>query len=155
MSTHNPNSTVFPNARDVAAAAESHRQLIELLSTEKGMQRLEIWDDEQRPHTIEMPALALRQLDQILQEFAVGNAARIVSIRAELTLIEAADLLDVTRLRLVELLDENVIPYTNVGRRRQVKYADVIAYKQRRTADSRQAMDDLSVQAQEFKMGYE
>ncbi|CEG50554.1 hypothetical protein PXNS11_10001 [Stutzerimonas xanthomarina] len=83
------------------------------------------------------------------------SVLRIAAIRPELTLIEAADLLDVSRLRLVELLEQNAIPYTKIGRRSRVKTADVMAYKQRQTVKSRQAMDELSKQAQALGMGYE
>ena len=55
----------------------------------------------------------------------------------------------------MKLLDENVIPHTKVGRHRRVKFADLMAYKQRREAESRQAMDELAAQAQELGMGYE
>ena len=147
--------TMLPNEKEIAAAVESRRQLAAFLSTKLETQRIEILDDEQRPHTVQLPAFALRLLDEILSELAMGNAVKVVPIHAELTTQEGADLLNVSRPHLVKLLDENVIPHTKVGRHRRVKFADLMDYKQRRTNESRQAMDELAAQAQELGMGYE
>ncbi|MNZ33337.1 Helix-turn-helix domain protein [compost metagenome] len=147
--------TMLPGDKEIAAAVESRRQLAAFLSTKLETQRIDIVDDEQRSHTVELPVFALRLLDEILGELAMGNAVKVVPIHAELTTQEGADLLNVSRPHLVKLLDENVIPHTKVGRHRRVKFADLMAYKQRRDAESRQAMDELAAQAQELGMGYE
>ncbi|MFC0666563.1 helix-turn-helix domain-containing protein [Azotobacter chroococcum] len=147
--------TMLPGDKEVAAAVESRRQLAAFLSTKLETRRIEIMDDEQRPHELQVPVFALRLLDELLGELAMGNAVKIVPIHAELTTQEAADLLNVSRPYLVKLLDENVIPHTKVGRHRRVKFADLMAYKQRRDAESRQALDELAAQAQELGMGYE
>ncbi|MGH8601403.1 MAG: helix-turn-helix domain-containing protein [Gammaproteobacteria bacterium] len=149
------NRTMLPDEKEIAAAVESRRQLAGFLSTKLETQRIEILDEEQRPHVVQLPASALRLLDEILSELAMGNAVQVVPIHAELTTQEGADLLNVSRPHLVKLLDENVIPHTKVGRHRRVKFADLMDYKQRRTAESRQAMDELAAQAQELRMGYE
>lgn len=155
MTTAELNRTMLPDEKAIAAAVESRRQLAAFLSTELETQRIEILDDEQRTHTVQLPAFALRLLDEILSEMAMGNAVKVVPIHAELTTQEGADLLNVSRPHLVKLLDESVIPHTKVGRHRRVKFADLMDYKQRRTAESRQAMDELAAQAQELRMGYE
>lgn len=155
MTTAELNRTMLPDEKEIAAAVESRRQLAAFLSTKLETQRIEILDDEQRPHTVQLPAFALRLLDEILSELAMGNAVKVVPIHAELTTQEGADLLNVSRPHLVKLLDENVIPHTKVGRHRRVKFADLMDYKQRRTNESRQAMDELAAQAQELGMGYE
>jgi excisionase family DNA binding protein len=155
MTIANLNRTMLPDEKEIAAAVESRRQLAGFLSTKLETQRIEIMDEQQRSHTVQLPASALRLLDEVLSELAMGNAVQVVPIHAELTTQEGADLLNVSRPHLVKLLDENVIPHTKVGRHRRVKFADLMDYKQRRTAESRQAMDELAAQAQELGMGYE
>ncbi|WP_017905229.1 helix-turn-helix domain-containing protein [Pseudomonas asplenii] len=155
MTTADLNTTMLPDERQIAAAVESRRQLAAFLSTQLETQRIEILDDKQQPHTLQLPVSALRLLDEILSELAMGNAVKVVPIHAELTTQEGADLLNVSRPHLVKLLDENVIPHTKVGRHRRVKFADLMDYKQRRTAESSQAMGELAAQAQALKMGYE
>lgn len=149
------NQTMLPNKNEIAAAAESRHQLASVLSTKLETQRIEILDDELRPHSVQLPVSALRLLDEILSEIALGNAVQVVSIHAEMTTQEAANLLNVSRPHLVKLLDNNVIQHTKVGRHRRVKCADIMNYKQHRIAESHQAMEQLAAQAQEQGMGYE
>ena len=105
MTTADLNRTILPDEKEIAAAVESRRQLA-FLSTKLETQRIELVDEQQKRQVVEMPAFALRLLDNILSELALGNAVKVVPIHAELTTQEAADLLNVSRPRLVKLLDE-------------------------------------------------
>ncbi len=149
------NRAVFPREKEIAAAVESHRQLAAFLSTKLETQQIEILDEEQRSHTVHLPVSALRLLDRVLSEMAIGNAVQVVPIHAELTTQEGADLLNVSRPHLVKLLEENVIPHTKVGCHRRVKFVDLMDYQQRRTSESRQVVDELAAQAQELGTGYD
>lgn len=155
MTTADLNRTILPDEKEIAAAVESRRQLAAFLSTKLETQRIELVDEQQKRQVVEMPAFALRLLDNILSELALGNAVKVVPIHAELTTQEAADLLNVSRPHLVKLLDEGVIPHTKTGRHRRVRFADLMAYKELRDRASREAMDELAAQAQELGMGYE
>lgn len=155
MSLADLDHTQLPDAKAVAAAVESRRQLAAFLSTKLDTQRIEILDDQQQSHSVQIPVFALRLLDEVLGELAMGNAVKIMPIHAELTTQEAADLLNVSRPHLVKLLEDQVIPHTKVGRHRRVKFADLMAYKQQRDAKSHQALEALAAQAQELGMGYE
>lgn len=145
----------LPDTAVIEAATETRRQLAAFLSTKLETQRVDIVDAQDGVHTVQLPAMALQLLDDVLSELALGNAVRIVPIHAELTTQEAADLLNVSRPYLVKLLDEGHIPHSKLNRHRRVKFADLMAYKKRQDGKSRNALDSLSEQSQDLDMGYE
>jgi len=78
-----------------------------------------------------------------------------LTVPAELTTQEAADLLNVSRPHLVKLLETNVLPHHKTGKHRRVRFADLMRFKAARDRMSEQAMEALAKQAQELGMGYE
>lgn len=145
----------LPAAKEVALAVQGQRALAAYLSTQLDTQRIQIFDDHNQAHAVELPTSALRLLMQILAELADGNAVQVVPVHAELTTQEAADLLNVSRPHFVKLLEDGRIPFHRAGKHRRVKFADLMHYKQEREQISAQAMDELAQQAQELRMGYE
>ena len=103
---------------------------------------------------VTIPTVALSLLIEILRQMADGNTVSIIPVKKELTTQEAADILQVSRPYLVELLESGEIPYRKVGTRRQVLTQDVINYKNRIDAARAQTLAELSAQAQELNMGY-
>ncbi|WP_445248802.1 excisionase family DNA-binding protein [Microcoleus sp. OTE_8_concoct_300] len=67
----------------------------------------------------------------------------------QLTTQQAADILNVSRLFLVKLLDEGAILYIKVGSHRRIRFKDLIIYREQRKAMRRQGLKELTQFLQE------
>lgn len=152
MNTSAHDRMTLPAEREVQAASRSQRALAALLSTRLETQRIQIFDDKDQAHQVELPTSALRILLEVLAELAAGNAVEVVPVHAELTTQEAANLLNVSRPHLVKLLEGGTLPFHRAGKHRRVHLADVMAFKERRDQTSHEAMAALARPSQEFDM---
>ncbi|HCF9476682.1 helix-turn-helix domain-containing protein [Pseudomonas aeruginosa] len=145
----------FPTPADASALAELRSQLVSCVASNKEGLTIELLDEagDRQPMTI--PLIALRYFDQALEQLIAGNAVSIAPIRSELTLQEGADLLNVSRHALAQLLDEGVIPQRTVGHRRRIRLADVLEYKRQLARQGDEAAAALAAQAQDLNMGYD
>lgn len=155
MSTAALVNVSLPVEREVQAALEGQRALAAFLATRLETQQIQIFDDKNQAHRVELPTSALRLLVDILAELAEGNAVKVVPVHAELTTQEAADMLNVSRPHLVKLLEEGALPFHRAGKHRRVRFADLMQFKAQRDQASEDAMAALAKQAQELGMGYE
>ena len=73
---------------------------------------------------------------------------------AELTTVQAADVLNVSRPFLIKLLDQKAIPHRKVGKHRRIRMEGVMAYKDAIDREREQVLDQLTREAQAQDMGY-
>ena len=152
--TAQPKMTL-PGEGEVKAAVQGQRALAAYLATQSETQYIQIFDDQNKAHQVELPTSALRLPVDILAELADGNAVQVVPVHAELTTQEAADLLNVSRPHLIKLLEDGALAFHRTGKHRRVRFADLMQYKEAREQASEQAMAELAQLSQELGMGYE
>ncbi|SRR5258708_36137427 len=142
-----------PNERESTIARTSKQLLSRYVREDQPLTVHVIDADHEDP--IELPAGAVSLLLDILGAMASGQGVTLVPEDVELTTVQAADLLQVSRPFLIKLLDEGHIPYHRVGKHRRIRMEDVLSYK-RATDQKREAvLDDLVAEAQDHKMGYD
>lgn len=118
---------------------EAIKKLQQILSIESAQVKLVASNGEE----ILIPESVYNLLGQIVRAMASGQAVSIVTHNRELTVHQAAELLNVSRSFIVKLLDEGAIPYIEVGSRRRILFQDLITYKQQRKVQRRQLLDEL------------
>jgi len=104
--------------------------------------------------TLELPAGAVALLMDILEAMAAGQGVSLIPENAELTTVQAAGVLNVSRPYLIKLLEENAIPHRKVGKHRRIRMEDVMAYKARIDREREAILDQLTLDAQQNDMGY-
>jgi excisionase family DNA binding protein len=126
-----------PTAPDAAIARQSG-------------QRLSRYADRNHPLTFkveeqpfELPAGAVALLIEILEAMAAGQGIRIIAENAELTTVQAAEVLNVSRPFLIGLLEKGAIPFRKVGKHRRIRMDDVMAYKEEIDREREAALDEL------------
>ncbi len=141
-----------PNAQEAALARSSGQSLSRLIRKNRPLM-LKVTDADQEQH-IELPPGAVLLLMDILEAMAAGRGVTLIPENAELTTVQAADVLNVSRPFLIKLLEEKALPCRKVGAHRRVRMEDVMAYKARIDADREAVLDRLVAEAQESGMGY-
>ena len=142
-------ASTLPSETEVALARETGRLLAAHLEDSEPL-RLSILQDQSHEGTFDLPASAVRLLVRILEEMAKGNAVTLIPIHAELTTQDAADMLNISRPTLIQLLDEGKIEYRRVGTHRRVRFEALISYKRQLEADRRAVLAELAAYDEEL-----
>jgi excisionase family DNA binding protein len=82
-------------------------------------------------------------LGEVVEALSRGQAITVAPHDQTLTTQEAADLLGISRPTLVKLLEGGEIPYTQPGRHRRVKLADVLSFRQQNREAAERGLDEL------------
>jgi len=138
----------LPSEAEAVLAKKTSRVLAASLRASDPL-RVRLLDDPGKA-TIKLPASAARMLLRILEEMARGNAVTVIPVHAELTTQEAADMLNISRPSLIQLLDEGRIEYRKVGTHRRVRFESLMAHKRQADADRRAALAELAAYDQEL-----
>ena len=83
-------------------------------------------------------------LAKLIAGLCEGQSVAIVQNDAQLTTVEAARMLGVSRQFLVQVLERDEMPFHMVGAHRRVYVRDLLAYKAKRDTKRHQILDQLT-----------
>ena len=90
-----------------------------------------------------VPPVVARLVLDMLGELARGHAVSISGIEAELSDVQAAELINVSRTALIQLLDEGKIPHRLVGQEPRIRLEDALAFKADLYAKRKATLEEL------------
>ncbi len=144
---------IRPALGDAAIARNTHETLSLFRDGDQPL-RLQVKCGTQEQF-IDLPAGAVDLLVYVLEAMAAGRGFTLIPEAAELTSVQAADILNVSRPFLVKLLDQKAIPHRKVGRHRRIRMEDVVAYKDAIDRERERVLEQLTREAQAQDMGYD
>jgi excisionase family DNA binding protein len=143
----------LPTIEEAEEAKVSSRALSKYASNDR--LNLKIILNGNKTEDLILPGSAVNMLLEVLTEMSKGNAMTLMPINAELSTQKTAEILNVSRPYLVNLLEKGEIKFRKVGAHRRVMAQDVFEYKQRIDSERLKALDEIAAGAQEHEMGYE
>src|SRR5690242_10269198 len=123
------NRILQPDPVERSPAEKLGRALAERLAQGEAIEVI-LSDDEPGARQ-SLPVTASKLLVKILAEIAKGNALKVVALKPELKIQEAAELLSVSRPHLTTLLEQGELPSHQVGEHRRIRLADVLSYRRK------------------------
>lgn len=137
-----------PSVQDSEIAREATVRIVPFVRTRKPLELRIVEAQSQEP--LVLPAGAVALLKDILEAMAAGHSMTMIPHHAELTTMEAADILNVSRPYLIKLLEAGEIRFRKVGTHRRILMEDLMAYKEKTDRRSRAAMDELVALSEEL-----
>lgn len=134
--------------------AQTALKTLRALPRTRGARQLRVAPETGKPVSVTVPREAFELFLEVLGQLANGHAVTIVPVHAELTTQEAADMLNVSRPHLINLLDEGRLPFSKTGTHRRLRVSDVMTYKAERDAEHAATLRELTAEAQKHKLGY-
>lgn len=143
---------VPPSAKDSAMARESSQVLLPIVAG-KGSLTVQVRHGGE-DRALELPAGAVALLLDVLQAMAAGRGFRVIPEDSELSTVEAAEILKVSRPFVIQLMEQNLLPHRKVGTHRRVRLEDLLDYQARMDCQREAVLDELARLGQEMEIGY-
>lgn len=141
-----PDDPVLPTPGLVSHAWELLRHL------DNREARFVLWDRAGAP--IELNEELFELLRGILIDLSQNRAVQVLPRDMELTTVQAADFLRVSRPFVIKLIAEGKLPCRMVGTHRRIRLNDLLAYRIETGADSKTAREEITKEAEALGWGY-
>jgi excisionase family DNA binding protein len=104
--------------------------------------------------TVELPPAALRLIGQLLGAMSEGRPIVLMPTQQELTTVEAANFLNVSRPFIIKEIESGRLPHRKVGSHRRIALEDLLHYASQMRAQQASALERMAGNARELGLDY-
>ena len=131
----------------------AQRCIVEALDHSRAASITLTTDSGEHP-TIELPPAALKLIGQVLGAMSQGGPVVVMPSRQELTTVEAANFLSVSRPFVIKEIEAGRLPHRKVGTHRRVTFEDLMVYARQMRERQASALEKLAQNARELGLDY-
>jgi excisionase family DNA binding protein len=133
----------LPSSTDRELARVAQRCIVEALDRSKAV-KISLESETGDLPPIELPPASLRLIGQLLGLLSEGRPVTLMPEKQELTTVEAANFLNVSRPFVIKEIGAGRIPHRMVGSHRRILLTDLIEYAKQIQGSREAALDELA-----------
>ena len=153
--THRPRDAgapaVSPHEREMARVAQ--RCLMEALDHSRAASITLTTETGEHP-SIALPPASLKIIGQILGMMSAGRPIALMPEKQEMSTIEAANFLNVSRPFVIKEIKEGRLAHRMVGTHRRIAFSDLVEYAKAMQQRRLDALDRMAADAEELGLDY-
>ena len=141
------------NAADKDLARAAQRCIMGALDHSRAAALVLTTETGEHPQ-VEVPPAALRLIGQLLGAMSQGQSVVLMPAERELTTVEAAHYLNVSRPFVIKEMEAGRLPYRKVGTHRRVTLKNLMDYEREMRQQQAQALERMADNARELGLDY-
>lgn len=141
-------------SEDEKAMAKSAEQMLMKSLDHSKAATITVESEDGTAPTVSVPPQVLKVLAQALGAMARGQPVTLISQKQELSTVEAANMLNVSRPFVIREIEAGRIKHRMVGTHRRVLYADLMEYARTMRANQESALEDMAEEARRLGLTY-
>lgn len=141
------------SAQEVEMTRVARRCIMEALDRSNAVSIMCASDGDEQP-PVAVPPTALKLIGQLLEAMSEGRSVTLVPAKQELTTVEAANFLNVSRPFVIKEIEAGRLPHRMVGTHRRIAFEDLAAYERRMRAKQRKALERMAENERELGLDY-
>ena len=139
--------------QEVEMAKVAQRCIMEALDHSRAAAITLTTDKDEHPK-IDLPPQALKFIGQLLGAMSEGRPIVLMPANREMSTVEAAHFLNVSRPFVIKEIEEGRLPHRMVGTHRRVAFEDLLAYARRMREKQAAALERMADNARELGLDY-
>ncbi|MCZ7560464.1 MAG: excisionase family DNA-binding protein [Burkholderiaceae bacterium] len=141
------------SARELEMARVAQRCIMEALDRSNAVSIVLTSNGDEQP-SVAVPPAALKLIGQLLGAMSEGRPVVLVPEKQELTTVEAANFLNVSRPFVIKEIEAGRLPHRMVGRHRRIAFEDLVAYERKMREKQRAALERMAENERELGLDY-